>query len=158
MEIKLKGIVAEDFCQYKKACMFIIFPYCTFKCDKEYGKPVCQNSDLANMSCIVLPTEYIVNKYLSNDITHSIVFGGLEPFDSTEMIDLISAFREKTEDDIVIYTGYNKEEISDQLEQLKQFPNIIVKFGRYKPDQEGHIDSVLGIRLANKEQYAERLS
>lgn len=45
--MKLKGLVDEDFVQYKKPSMFVIAPYCTFKCDKEAGCNVCQNSDLA---------------------------------------------------------------------------------------------------------------
>ena len=60
-------------------------------------------------------------------------------------------------DDIVIYTGYNKEELIDRIEWLSGFSNIIVKFGRYIPNQEKHFDEVLGIYLASDNQYAERL-
>ena len=44
----IKGLVEEDFSNYKKPSMFIIFPYCSFKCDTEAGCTVCQNSTLAN--------------------------------------------------------------------------------------------------------------
>jgi hypothetical protein len=44
------------------------------------------------------------------------------------------------------------------LIQLKQFPNIVVKFGRYVPKCEAHFDEVLGIKLASPNQYAERIS
>ena len=84
------------------------------------------------------------------------MFGGLEPFDSwNELIDLIYHLRQKTNDDIVIYTGYNKNEILDKLERLSQYENIIVKFGRYIPDQELHFDEVLGVKLASDNQYAK---
>ena len=39
--------IAEYTVNYKKISMFIIFPTCNFKCDKECGKQVCQNSTLA---------------------------------------------------------------------------------------------------------------
>ena len=42
----IKGIIDEDFVNYKKPAMVIEFPYCDFKCDKEYGKPICQNNSL----------------------------------------------------------------------------------------------------------------
>lgn len=33
----VKEIIIEDFLQYKKPCMFILMPYCSFKCEKECG-------------------------------------------------------------------------------------------------------------------------
>ena len=38
------------------------------------------------------------------------------------------------------------------------FPNIIIKFGRFIPNQEGHYDEVLGINLASKNQFGEKIS
>ena len=49
-------------------------------------------------------------------------------------------------------------EIQEKVEKLKQFRNIIVKFGRYRPGQKPHMDEVLGVELANDEQYAKRIS
>ena len=40
---------------------------------------------------------------------------------------------------------------------LRKYPNIIIKYGRYIPDQEPHQDEVLGVRLASNNQYAERM-
>jgi len=45
--MKIVNLIDEDFCQYKKPSMFIGFPTCSFKCDKECGRPICQNSALA---------------------------------------------------------------------------------------------------------------
>ena len=101
----------------------------------------------------------LVKRYMKNPISQSIVFGGFEPmlqFD--ELVELIRRFREETSDDIVIFTGYYENEIKDKIDVLKNFKNIIVKFGRYIPGQEPHLDSVLGVNLANKEQYAVRIS
>ena len=72
---------------------------------------------------------------------------------------LIKKFRDNgCNDEFVIYTGYNKNEISSQIEVLKQFKNIIVKFGRYVPGQEKHFDDVLGVYLVSPNQRAERIS
>ncbi len=43
----IKGIIDEDLINYKKPCMVIEMPFCNFKCDKECGLQVCQNSTLA---------------------------------------------------------------------------------------------------------------
>jgi hypothetical protein len=40
---------------------------------------------------------------------------------------------------------------------LKNFDNIIIKYGRYIPGQEKHFDETLGVYLASDNQYAERL-
>ena len=150
----LKGLVTEDFVNYKKPSLFIITPTCTFKCCKELGNNICQNSSLVKEPNINISNEDIVNKYyLSNPITKSIVFGGLEPFDSwNDMFEIIHMIRHLCEDDIVIYTGYNKEEIIDKVNLLKNFKNIIIKYGRFIPNQEKHYDEILGVELASTNQ------
>lgn len=120
---------------------------------------MCQNSDLVNYPTITIDYKAIVKRYINNHMSHAIVFGGLEPFDSyKDMIDLISEFRRQTQDDIVIYTGYKEEELYNELLYLSSFSNIIIKFGRFVPYQEKHYDEVLGVNLASANQYAVRLS
>ena len=156
--MKVIDIIDEDFINYKKPCMTIMMPYCTFKCDKECGKQVCQNSDLASAPKIEIETENIIKRYLNNPISEAIVFQGLEPFDSFyQVLDFIKRFREVSNDDIVIYTGYNKEELKQFLTFFKNFDNIIIKYGRFIPGQEKHYDEILGVYLASNNQYAERL-
>lgn len=155
----IKGIIDEDFINYKKPCMVIEFPYCSFKCDKECGKQVCQNGALANSPNINIERMDLVDRYLKNDITQSIVMQGLEALDSwNDLITLIFLFRCYTNDDIVIYTGYNESEVSEQIERLRYFKNIIIKFGRYIPNQQAHYDDTLGVNLASNNQYAIKIS
>lgn len=155
----IKGIIDEDFINYKKPCMVIECPYCSFKCDKECGKQVCQNGALANSPNINIGRMDLVDRYLKNDITQSIVMQGLEPFDSwNDLITLIFLFRCYTNDDIVIYTGYNESEVFEQIERLQYFKNIIIKFGRYIPNQQAHYDDTLGVNLASNNQYAVKIS
>ena len=153
--MKIKGLITEDFVNYKKASMTIIFPYCTFKCGKDY----CQNSSLAKTPIIEISIDDLVNRYINNPITEAVVMQGLEPFDSwNDLKEFVQKLREHNNDDIVIYTGYNKDEISKYIEELSVYPNIIIKFGRYIPNQDGHYDDVLGVYLASNNQYAERIS
>lgn len=158
----IKGIITEDFVNYKYPCMTIETPLCKgFKCDKECGKPVCQNHPLASAPVYDYEIDAIINLYLSTHIARAVCFQGLEPFDTFyDLDDFIYEFRNcyGIKDDIVIYTGYNKDEIENQLNQLKIFPNIIVKFGRYVPGHQPHYDEILGVNLASPNQYAERIS
>lgn len=157
--MKIKGISDYDVVNYKKPSLFIIFPKCSFKCDKECGMQVCQNSILANAECVETTYKSILSLYNSNELTHSFVFGGLEPFDSfTDMIGLVKYIREYTDDDIVIYTGYTEGEVSNEINELNKYKNIIVKFGRFIPNDEPHFDDVLGINLASHNQYAKKIS
>ena len=156
--MKIIDIIDEDFVNYKKPCMTIMMPFCTFKCDKECGKQVCQNSDLASAPKIDIPTKKIIQRYLNNPISESVVFQGLEPMDSFyQVINFVKKFREVSSDDIVIYTGYTKKEIQWYLTFFKDFDNIIIKYGRFVPDQKNHFDEVLGVNLVSDNQYAERL-
>jgi len=155
----IKQLLDEDFVNYKKPSMFIGFPFCSWKCEKECGEKVCQNGTLATSPDITIGVKSIVNRYINNPITSSIVCGGLEPFDTwDDLYQLIVYMRISTQDDIVIYTGYYKEEIEEYINKLKTFRNIIIKFGRYIPNQEKHYDEVLGVYLISNNQYAEKIS
>ena len=155
----IKGLIDEDFINYKKPCMVIEFPFCTFKCEKECGMRVCQNSALATAKNIHLQVDNLITRYLLNNITSAICFQGLEPLDSWEDVqEFIRKIRKiyNCNDDIVIYTGYYKNEIKDKIEWLSQYDNIIIKYGRYIPNQTPHYDKILGVNLASDNQYAEK--
>lgn len=161
----VKNILDEDFINYKKPSMVIMCPYCTFKCDKECGEQVCQNSALANSPNIDINYSDILKRYRNNPITKAIVFSGLEPFDSfVDMYFMIQMLRSNgCEDDVVIYTGYYEHEISamklhslSYLNILKQLSPVVIKYGRFKPDKKFRYDEVLGVKLASDNQYAVR--
>ena len=160
--MKLKNIVLEDFVNYKTPSMFLITSFCDFKCCHEgnFDESVCQNNPLVQQKTKDISLEYLYNSYINNPITKAIVVGGLEPFlQFKELYNLIKYFRDNgCEDDFVIYTGYYKEEIASEIETLKEFHNIVIKFGRYKPNEKEHCDEVLGVKLASNNQYAERIS
>lgn len=157
----LKGITDEDFVNYKVPSMFIATAACSFKCDLECGRQVCQNAELARQDSIHTGDDYLINRYLHNHITKAIVFGGLEPFDQwNELFNFIQKLRMQYEciDPVVIYTGYTEDEANGWVQFLMSLPNIIVKFGRYIPDQLPHRDPVLGVDLASDNQYAKQIS
>lgn len=148
--MKLKGLNDYDICNYKKPSMFLIFPYCSFKCDKEFGTNVCQNSALAKEPIIEIDIKKLVFRYITNPLTQAIVCGGLEPFDSfEELYAFICVFRAFSNDPVIIYTGYNKDEVIEYLSSLQKIKNIIVKFGRYIPNSPPKYDEILGVELAS---------
>lgn len=156
----IKAIKDEWFQDYKIPSMLVAFPFCSFKCDHDCGKQVCQNSTLALSPTIELSYSEIISRYRENPISKAIIMAGLEPFDSAEdLIELIRCFRkEDIYDPVVIYTGYKEEEIpSEQLSSLASCKPVIIKYGRYIPGQESHIDPILGVYLAGDNQYAKFL-
>lgn len=158
----VKGIIFEDFINYKKPCMTLETCYCSFKCDKEFGIKICQNGELIHQKNIEIENDRIVSMYLNNPITEALCFQGLEPFDSyLDVYKIIELLRIKYDnhDPIVIYSGYTKKELEDMhyLTSLKKFDKIIIKYGRYIPNQEKHYDKILGVYLASSNQYAEEL-
>ena len=157
--MRLRGLVDEDFVNYKKACMFLILPFCSFKCEKDCGIKCCQNSAVVKLPIIEIEAEKIIERYLNNPLTHALVLGGMEPMDSfDEVLDLVSKFRAVSQDEIIIYTGYNKNEILKEIRLLREYQNIIIKFGRFRPNDKHRFDEVLGVELASENQYAEKVS
>ena len=160
--MRVKNIIEDDIVNYRKTSMFIGVCFCDWKCCKEIGADIClcQNSPAYNAKIREYSDEKIVKRYLRAKTMEAIVLGGFEPFwDNSwnEILSFLKCFRSYTNDDIVIYTGYYKNEVLDKIEQLKELGNVIVKFGRYRPNQKPHLDEVLGVKLANDEQYAERI-
>jgi pyruvate-formate lyase-activating enzyme len=146
-----------------QASMFIGSISCSGKCCAESGLPpeTCQNHEWHSAPVLDMPNRSIIERYLSNPLTSAIVFGGLEPFEQAdELIDFIRTFRDEygRGDPVVIYTGYYPEEVDDHLFTLTQWDNIIVKFGRYKPNRKPRYDDLLGVWLASDNQFASTLS
>lgn len=159
--MKIKGLIETDLINYKYPCMTIEMPYCSFKCDKECGERVCQNSALATAADIDTSIINLIERYLNNPVTMAIVFQGLEPFDSYEdLIDFIHTFRYeyKINDDIVIYTGYTHKELKEKGQDPAKwgYDNIVIKYGRFIPNHNSIYEPLLGVRLASDNQYARR--
>ena len=170
--MRIKGINDECFSDYKEPSFYIAFPKCSFKCDKECGLKVCQNSSLINEPDITIDKERLIERYLNNPITKAVVLGGLEPFDSElDLLPFIDCLRRQFEcnDPIIIYTGYTEEELESghwgngnvdsqkhYYNSLISYGNIIIKFGRFHYNEEPHFDNVLGVELASPNQYAKK--
>lgn len=75
-----------------------------------------------------------------------------------ELVAFITEFRKVESADIVIYTGYNEDEIADQVKQLVQFKDIYIKFGRFVFNGKPRFDEVLGVKLASDNQYGKKVS
>ena len=158
--IEVKGVIWEDLVNYKKIGTTLMFPKCSFKCDKECGEQVCQNWELAAAPSQTVHINGFMRLYKSNPITEAIILQGLEPFDSLIDVYTVAAALEdfNITDDLVIYTGYNRDEIASHLKPLYSIPgHLIIKWGRYIPGQKSHYDPVLGVYLSSDNQYGEQL-
>lgn len=160
--MRVRGIVEEDFSNYKNPSMFIISCFCDFKCCTESGLDigVCQNAQIVKSKMLDVHDEIIYNRFSNNPITKAVVIGGLEPFAQIDEVEsLLRKFREHGDySPFVIYTGYYPDEIKRQIELLSRYKNVVIKFGRYKPGEEAHFDEVLGVSLASHNQYAVKIS
>ena len=160
--IEIKGIIWEDLVNYKKISTTLMMPKCSFKCDKENRVQVCQNWELAAAPSQTVLIEDVIKKHMQNPLTEAIVLQGLEPLDSMVDVCTVAASLKalKCHDDLIIYTGYNKSEIEPALIQNLAFltpGKLIIKWGRYIPNQKPHFDPILEVNLASDNQYAEEI-
>lgn len=156
----LKQIVDTDYVNFKLPSMYLATCFCNWKCCKEANIPVtvCQNNPIAQMPDIEVSADEILRRYYSNPLSRAFVFAGLEPFlQFDELWVTIDWIRRVGDcfDPVVIYTGYTPDEITTHIETLRLSKNIIVKFGRYRPNLPSHYDDVLGVTLASNNQFAQ---
>lgn len=166
--MRVKDICDVDTVNYKKLSMFISTYTCDFKCDRECGESVCQNSPLAAEPTIEVDDAEIVRRFFENPLTEAIVIGGLEPLDDYhEIFNFLCEIRRYMKEhnisiteapDIVIYTGYEVGEFNGIAISLYAFVlPIIMKVGRFIPHQTSHFDEVLGVELASDNQRGMKL-
>lgn len=160
--MRYRKIVTEDFTNYKVPSMFIGCIDCDGKCCTEGGfsPSVCCNDVWRKTDVFEVSDREIIKAYLKNPITHAFVFGLLEPMlQFEEIIAFIKALRVdyKCYDDVVIYTGYREDELQEEISELAEYGNVVMKFGRYSPGFQKHFDETLGVFLASPNQYAKRL-
>lgn len=136
---------------YKKISMYLALGItCIWKCHN-----CCNAHYKNNQEYLITDTETIIEEYIANPFVDALVISGLEPFDNFEQVySMIEAFRENINDDIVIFSGYIRDEVHELVNSLYMFDNIIFKFGRYKPDLEPKHNELLGITLASSNQYS----
>lgn len=159
--MKIKWIKDLDYDNYKNPSMFIGVCECDWKCcvEQNIEKTCCWNNDLYDLKATDISSQELYERYIKNKKTKAIVIGGFEPFlQIEEIIELIEYFRKNNcNSDFVIYTGYYEHEIEEELKKLKRFKNIIIKFGRFKQNENPHYDKILGLYLSNESQYAKRI-
>lgn len=175
MTMRLKAVKPDDFTNYKDpegwSSLFIGMGTCDWKCCIAAGIPVetCQNSELAQAPIVELKAADLLKRYAWE--SGSVVVGGLEPFNDMESLkelatayrDFVSYLNSETElDKLVIYTGYNPDEVINRVEEIynivKGKLTLIVKFGRFVPGQKPHFDDVLGVELVSDNQFAKRIT
>lgn len=159
--MKLKGIIDYDCTNYKEPVLTLEFPFCDFKCDKLNGCQICQNNSLVKEPTIEISLKTIWELYKQNPLTKGFCLQGLEPLDSIDdVLNFIKYIRGNNfcNDPIIIYTGYNKEEVTKFIYQITDFDNIIIKWGRFIKGQNLHYDRILGVNLASDNQYAEKIT
>ena len=161
--MRVRKLLTERFQDYKVPSMYLAACFCDWKCcpDKPY---VCQNNPVANLPVTDIPDDEILDIYLSDPITEAIIIAGLEPLlQANEVCSLIRRAAERAiRTTFVIYTGYTVCEARDIgfFDELKatgygKDVQVIIKYGRYVPDQQPHFDEVLGVDLVSDNQYAE---
>lgn len=141
--------------------MLIATHSCDYKCLIEKNLPldICQNSHLSMCETKSEEIKILIKRFNDNLLSDCIIFAGLEPMlQFEEIMNFIKEFRKTNSEDVIIYTGYYENEISNKLNILSKYENIIIKFGRYDNSLSSNFDNVLKVELISKNQYAKKIS
>jgi hypothetical protein len=157
--MKLLAQPKTVFNDYKKVGLYVPTSCCTFKCvteAKEKGIEFieCQNHALLGCNKINMSAKDIYNMVQEDVFVEAVILSGLDPLDSfEETIEFIDEFRKLSDMEIVIFTGYKEEEISNKMSLLSKYNGITMKVGRYDPTIPPRYDPIGEVTLATGNQY-----
>lgn len=100
----------------------IWFQGCSLRCEG------CISVDTWATAKTLIPIEQLMmtlSSYLP--LIDGITISGGEPFDQFEaLLAIVVQLRKKTKVDILVYTGYSVEDITDQLQQIKPYIDVLI--------------------------------
>ena len=100
----------------------IWFQGCSLRCEG------CISLDTWATAKTLIPIDQLMmalSSYLP--LVDGITISGGEPFDQFDaLLAIVAQLREKTEVDILLYTGYSIEDIPDQLQQIKPYIDVLI--------------------------------
>lgn len=100
----------------------IWFQGCSLHCEG------CISVDTWATAKTLIPIEQLMMKLSSYlPLIDGITISGGEPFDQFEaLLAIVVQLRERTKVDILVYTGYGVEDITDQLQQIKPYIDVLI--------------------------------
>ncbi|WP_294829202.1 4Fe-4S single cluster domain-containing protein [uncultured Gilliamella sp.] len=100
----------------------IWFQGCSLRCEG------CISVDTWATAKTLIPIEQLMMKLSSYlPLIDGITISGGEPFDQFEaLLAIVVQLRERTKVDILVYTGYAVEDITDQLQQIKPYIDVLI--------------------------------
>lgn len=100
----------------------IWFQGCSLRCEG------CISVDTWATAKKLIPIEQLMTKLSSYlPLIDGITISGGEPFDQFEaLLAIVVQLRERTKVDILVYTGYGVEDITDQLQQIKPYIDVLI--------------------------------
>lgn len=100
----------------------IWFQGCSLRCEG------CISVDTWATAKTLIPIEQLMTKLSSYlPLIDGITISGGEPFDQFEaLLAIVVQLRERTKVDILVYTGYAVEDITDQLQQIKPYIDVLI--------------------------------
>lgn len=100
----------------------IWFQGCSLRCEG------CISVDTWATAKTLIPIEQLMMKLSSYlPLIDGITISGGEPFDQFEaLLAIVVQLRKKTKVDILVYTGYSVEDISEQLQQIKPYIDVLI--------------------------------
>lgn len=100
----------------------IWFQGCSLRCEG------CISVDTWATAKTLIPIEQLMMKLSSYlPLIDGITISGGEPFDQFEaLLAIVVQLRERTKVDILVYTGYGVEDITDQLQQINPYIDVLI--------------------------------
>lgn len=100
----------------------IWFQGCSLRCEG------CISVDTWATARELIPVDQLMIELTSYlPLVDGVTISGGEPFDQFEaLLAIVVQLREKTKVDILVYTGYGIEDITDQLQQIKHYIDVLI--------------------------------
>jgi pyruvate-formate lyase-activating enzyme len=125
---------------------------CSIGCKDCFNESVKQEPN----RCSYIPN--ILDEIQANPFNEGVILAGLEW--SSQPKELIALVKEATKRHlpIIIYTGYTSDQFIRRVPRIKEFPNVLIKYGSFNQNLRSFEHKEYGVNLASTNQHIQKIS
>ncbi|MCH4890037.1 radical SAM protein [Acidaminobacter sp. JC074] len=152
MKIRYKSITHERL----EDAPFVGALVCALDCN--IGCKGCFNQSLKEAPIFYKKADEVLDEIMSNPFNEGVILAGLEwSLQPSELMAMIKSCASKNIP-VIVYTGHKIETFLRRVPKIKNYPEVLIKYGAYDESKLSLTHEAYGVRLASTNQNIQSVA